>query len=104
MDVTINAIKFNHDTESATKDAITIRKNETANIAVPEWEVDKKGELHTSAAAYAKSARSNVTIAVQLKRLNPAVKRVEVSTQSKGLLGNSVKATEIIFSVEVIFI
>jgi NADPH-dependent glutamate synthase beta subunit-like oxidoreductase len=54
MDVTIEAIKFNHDPNSATTDALTIRKNEDAEIAVPEWQyVDERESPKTSAAAYA---------------------------------------------------
>jgi hypothetical protein len=37
MTVSLEAISFNHDPVSATTDALTIRKNETEEISVPEW-------------------------------------------------------------------
>src|ERR1043165_92159 len=87
-DVTIQAIKFNHDPNSAQYDALTIRKNETEDIAVPEWEVDGSGVLQTSAAAYARSQGNNLKIAVRLQRHNPAVRSVQLSGQSGSVLGN----------------
>ncbi|HEV7397338.1 MAG TPA: hypothetical protein VGN86_12575 [Pyrinomonadaceae bacterium] len=94
MDVFIEAIKFNHDPNSATTDALTIRKNEDTEITVPEWQyVNEREQPETSAAAYACSQGKALTILVRLKRLNPKVKSVEVRCQSDGVLGNFGKDT-----------
>src|SRR5690348_8379010 len=99
MNVTIQAIKFNHDPNSTDHDALTIRKNETEEIDVPEWEDDGSGTPKTSAAAYARSQGSNsLTIAVRLERHNAAVQSVQVSAQSAGVLGNAIAAQPIVFS------
>ena len=37
MSVRLEAIKFNHDPGAATADALTIRRNATQTVAVPEW-------------------------------------------------------------------
>src|SRR5690242_19487142 len=99
MNVTIQAIKFNHDPNSTDHDALTIRKNETEDIYVPEWEVDNAGTLKTSAAAYARSQAGNLLkIAVRLQRQNAAVQSVQVSAQSGSVLGNAIAAQPIVFS------
>ena len=98
MNVTIQAIKFNHDPNSTDHDALTIRKNETEDIYVPEWE-DNAGTLKTSAAAYARSQAGNLLkIAVRLQRQNAAVQSVQVSAQSTSVLGNAIAAQPIVFS------
>jgi hypothetical protein len=89
MDVTIEAIKFNHDPSSADMDALTIRKNEDDDIVLPEW---KSGKL-VSPAAYVCAPRTGLTFAIQLKRFHPSVQRVEVSGTSEGILGTEAKAT-----------
>lgn len=37
MAITLESISFNHDPNSATNDALTIRTNQSANVNVPEW-------------------------------------------------------------------
>jgi hypothetical protein len=98
MHVSIKAIKFNHDPNSDTNDALTIRKNESDEIAVPEWEVNEDGVVKTSAAAYARSRQNTRTIAVRLRRHNPAVRSVAVSIQSKSILANGIGTKPIVFS------
>ena len=38
MAFSIEAIKFNHDSSSATHDALNIRANSTTFVTVPEWQ------------------------------------------------------------------
>jgi hypothetical protein len=92
MDVTIEAIKFNHDPTSATTDALTIRKNYDEDITVPEWQWSEKGP-RTSAAAYARSQGNALTIAVRVKRLDASVRSVRISAESGGILGNVAEQT-----------
>ena len=37
MTISLEAISFNHDPVSTARDAFTIRKNGTEDVAVPEW-------------------------------------------------------------------
>ena len=53
MDVIIDAIKFNHDPNSAANDAVNIRKNKTQFINVPEWVQGISTKAEDSLAAYA---------------------------------------------------
>lgn len=94
MDVTIDAIKFNHDLNSATIDALTIRKNEADDIEVPEWKRGNGKNPQTSAAAYANSQGNALTIAVLLKKPKSSkVQSVQVSATGSGILGNVVPGT-----------
>lgn len=86
-DVAIDEITFNHDQNSHTSDALTIRMNEKDNVQIPEW----KAGRDSFPAAYACSQGNAMKIAVRLKRLNPNVQSVELSAQSDRLLG-AVKA------------
>jgi len=38
MGVQLEAIKFNHDSASATHDALNVRRNATQFVTVPEWQ------------------------------------------------------------------
>lgn len=91
MDVSIEEITFDHDRNSATTDALTIRKNEHEDIAVPEWQAGQNGVPQTSAAAYARSQGNNLTLVVRLKKHNAAVQSVEISAQSNSVLGNVIR-------------
>ena len=87
-DVTIEAIKFNHDPSSADVDALTIRKNEHGEIKLPEWEAG----VSSSPAAYVCAPRKGLSIAIQLRRFNQNVQSVVVNGTSEGILGNAVTA------------
>jgi hypothetical protein len=65
MPVKLKTIKFNHNTNSITTDAITIRKNKTQTVGVPEW-VDGVNVLaEDSKAAYAMLETNGKTITIQ---------------------------------------
>ena len=65
MPVKLKTIKFNHNTNSITNDAITIRKNKTQTVNVPEW-VDGVSVLaEDSKAAYAMLETNGNTITIQ---------------------------------------
>lgn len=61
MNVILEAIKFNHDTDSATGEAFNIRRNETEVVTAPEWRRGISVTAAQSPAAYAIAAtRGNV--------------------------------------------
>lgn len=67
MAIDILAIKFNHDTNSHTNDALNIRKNKTDFIDVPEW---NRGLSHLpidSEAAYSIEDTQGKTVTIQAK-------------------------------------
>src|SRR5688500_12776235 len=66
MAVSISAIKFNHDTNAATHDALNIRIDASGTVNVPEW---TGGETlaSQSPAAYAIKAVGGNTITVQAR-------------------------------------
>jgi len=80
MDVSIAAIKFNHDPDSAVNDAFTIRRNEDEDIAVPEWQMAENGTIQTSAAAYARTQTGPLTIAVQTQTKSPPANTAPLGT------------------------
>src|SRR2546429_2901605 len=53
MNVILEAIKFNHDPNSATNDAFNIRRNETDPVDRPEWRRGISVTAAQSPAAYA---------------------------------------------------
>jgi hypothetical protein len=77
MRVELEAIKFNHDPESATSDALNIRKNETTPVTVPEWRRDRTLD---SLAAYAISETlgNKITIQAKFKLIDSDVKSLEI--------------------------
>jgi hypothetical protein len=80
MSVRLEAVEFNHDPTGATTDALTIRRNASQTVAVPEW---RRGVSLTAAdapAAYAMAgtAGRTRTVRVQLRRLDPALGSVEI--------------------------
>ena len=82
MDVTIEAINFNHDSEpstSATTDGFVIRKNETQALTVPEWRRNS-GIMRGAPAAYARDSigTNNVTIKAQFNCSNNELVKIFV--------------------------
>lgn len=80
MRVELEAIKFNHDPESATVDALTIRKNATESVSVPEWQRDISLNPEDSPAAYAicETRGHTVTIQAKFKCLDKSQPSIEV--------------------------
>lgn len=79
MDVHLKAIAFNHNLDSATTDAFSIRRNETRPIDLPEWQ---PGCLipEESQAAYARAATADQTITIKARFscCDPSVTLIEV--------------------------
>jgi hypothetical protein len=78
MSVLLEAIKFNHDSGSATKDAINIRRNATEFVTVPEWRRGFCTRPEDSPAAYSMLDTWSRTITIQAKfrRTSPGIHRV----------------------------
>lgn len=72
------AIKFNHDQDSSTYDAINIRKNEAEPISVPEWQRGQHG-ISNEPAAYALSETLGNRITIHAKfKCEPGVRALEI--------------------------
>src|SRR6267143_4080557 len=82
--VAIEAIKFNHDPASATKDALNIRKNATQFIGVPEWRRFVSVNPEDSRAAYSVATTQGkpITIEVALSSTDPGAAFVEVRVKN----------------------
>lgn len=80
MQVSLEAIKFNHDPDSATADAFNIRRNETETVVVPEWRCGVSILPDDSPAAYARDeiGENPITIKAKFKCINPKITLVEV--------------------------
>lgn len=97
MQVFLEAIKFNHDHNSATSDALTIRKNEMEGIPVPEWRVNATGPSENFPAAYARDAigQNIITIRARFSCSDKTVRSLEVQAIARQgeALGDVEKAT-----------
>lgn len=80
MGVRLEAIKFNHDSSSATTDALNIRRDATSFVSVPEWEKGTSTAPEDSPAAYAIEASQGNTLTVQARftNLSEDAREVEV--------------------------
>jgi len=80
MSVQLVAIKFNHDSATATHDALNLRKNGTLVVAVPEWQRGISVNPEDSPAAYAVGqVRGNtVTIHAKFRRSVPELVTAEI--------------------------
>ena len=80
MSVQLEAIAFNHDPTSATRDALNIRRNARQFVAVPEWRRGARFHPEDSVAAYAISATAGQTITIHANftRGDPGLTSVEV--------------------------
>lgn len=80
MSVQLLAIKFNHDSNSATNDALNIRRNATQFVNVPEWQRGLSINPEDSPAAYAIAETQGHTITIQAKfrRTNNAIQTAEI--------------------------
>jgi len=80
MDVILEAIKFNHNPDSATTDAFNIRKNETEFVTVPEWRRGISINPEDSPAAYAicETRGNTITIQAKFKCTDVSIQSIEV--------------------------
>lgn len=80
MAVLLEAIRFNHDPGSPSTSAISLRRNATDAVFVPEWRrgVSFRPEDAPAAYAVARARLHPVTIQAQFRRTDPAVESVEV--------------------------
>ena len=80
MSIILKAIKFNHDPGSINNDAITIRKNKTQTISVPEWVDGISTTADDSLAAYAITETSGniLTIQARFQTLNEDASLFEI--------------------------
>ena len=98
----LEAIKFNHDSASATGDAFNIRKNESERVPFPEWQRGKSFTAEDSLAAYAieQTRGKSISIRAKFKRSDPALNTIEVQAVDaspplgvRNILGRAEKAT-----------
>jgi hypothetical protein len=80
MSVLLEAIEFNHDPNSATADALNIRRNATEFVTVPEWQRGISVNPEDSPAAYALKETQGHTITIRAKfsRTDPEIQTIEV--------------------------
>jgi hypothetical protein len=77
--VQLLAIKFNHDSGSATHDALNIRRNASAWVNVPEWQQGISVNPEDSPAAYAIAPTQGQTITVQASfSADPSIHSAEI--------------------------
>src|SRR5262245_15675494 len=76
----IEAIKFNHNSNSAASDALNVRKNASQFVNIPEWRrfISVNPEDSRAVYAVAPAKGKTVTIAVSLSSTNPGSAFVEV--------------------------
>ncbi|KYK32418.1 MAG: hypothetical protein HXS46_09445 [Theionarchaea archaeon] len=67
MNIIIKAIKFNHDPNSASHDALNIRKNKSQFIDIPEWVHGTTTKAEDSLSAYAIKETQGNTITIQAR-------------------------------------
>jgi hypothetical protein len=80
VSILLESIAFNHDPNSADKDAINLRRNATMFLPVPEWQSGISVDADDSIAAYAieETKGRTITIRVKLRRTHPAIREIEV--------------------------
>ena len=102
MQVSLVAIKFNHDPDSVAADALNIRRNETETVVVPEWRRGLSVLPDDSPAAYAIKAigKHPITIKAKFSCVNPKIRSVEVRAidPAKGNAIGEVAPREITFN------
>lgn len=78
--VTLEAIKFNHNENSASSDALNIVKNYNQPISAPEWRRNACFNAEDSLAAYAieEIQENTLTIQIQCRTTDPSIHAVEI--------------------------
>jgi|GEM_PF-862461 len=91
MNISLEAISFNHDPNSAATDAFTIRKNQSEDVIVPEW---KRGMTRPEESPAAYSIRqisaNTLTIEAQFRReaSDPTTVEIHADASPGNVLGN----------------
>jgi hypothetical protein len=80
MSVQLQGVKFNHDSSSASADALNLRRNATEFVTVPEWRHGVSVSAEDSPVCYAQRETTGNTLTIQanLRRLDPSLQSVEV--------------------------
>jgi len=98
MQVNLTAIKFNHQQNSATNDAFSIRRNESLTVPSPEW-TPKTSRADDSPAAYARDEiKGVITIQAQFTCDDKTISKIWVQALDANSLSNvlgKVAVTEI---------
>lgn len=98
--VRLDAVAFNHDSSSAATDALSLRKNATEFVTVPEWRAGASTVPEDSPAAYAISETQGNTITIRARFKIPAAGSLSVFVRavaaSPSVLGE-VKAKQVTF-------
>lgn len=80
MNVSLEAIKFNHNSSSAATDGLNIRRNETRSVTIPEWQRGSSVNPEDSPAAYSlyDTFGNTLTIQAKFKCSDPDTQAIEV--------------------------
>lgn len=80
MTIRLQAIAFNHDPFSLATNALSLRKNATEFVTVPEWRRGFSTRPEDSPAAYAirETRGQRLTVRVRLATTDPRIRRIEV--------------------------
>ena len=78
MSVQLQAIRFNHNSASATNDALTIRKNRTQAVNIPEWVNGISLLAQDSMAAYSAQDTKGNLLTIKARLLSAKFSRAEV--------------------------
>lgn len=102
MSIRLEAIKLNHDPSGAASDALTIRRNASQVVQVPEWRHGVSNNPEDSPAAYAieETRGHTIKIQAQFSRLDPTLQNVEIRAVELPGLGSAlgqVKAHTVAF-------
>jgi len=87
MTISLEAISFNHDPASATRDALTIRKNENEDVTVPEW-TRRLTRPEDSPAAYTIGQISANTLTIKAQFRREVADPTSVEVYAIGRIGN----------------
>jgi hypothetical protein len=81
--IQLESVAFNHDSNAATHDAISLRRNVNTWLTVPEWQrgVNVLPEDSTAAYAVAQVAGNTVTIQASLSCSDPTIRTARVRTR-----------------------
>jgi hypothetical protein len=78
--ISLQSIKFNHNSGSCSTDALAIRRNASQTVNVPEWVDGVSVNPEDSPAAYsiADTNGNTITIQARLRSTNPEIRRIQV--------------------------
>lgn len=90
MSIQLEAIKFNHDPNGASVDALNIRRNASTFVTIPEWQRNVSVNPEDSPAAYSikETAGQTITIQAQFRRLNPQIQSVDIRALDNQVIPN----------------